>query len=526
MNDLNPVVSTGQGSLQGSWDGRVASFLGVPFAAAPVGDLRFAAPQPHARWQGIRPATAFGPAAPQPPANPDKPVDAMQLLTGSPSLAQAEDNCLTLNIWTPGLTGSPRAVLVWIHGSGWLSGASAWPGYHGQNLAAAEDIVVVTANYRLGPLGFLRVPGVAEGNMGFLDVVAALRWVRENIADFGGDPDRVTVAGQSGGAVTSVALLTSPSASGLFRRVFAQSGPIGIPMPSPAEAEQTGAEYMNVLGLTPATAHRLRDLPAEQLVTGYQQLVAGGGRRRIGAPAPPMHPIAGGPGLPTPVLSALADGAGSGIDVLLGATAEEMNPFLAIDPSAAAITREAVLQILERLAPGPAGGDVYDHYADRRPGATPSQVLADITTDRLVRLPALQVAEARARHGHPGYVYQVDWRSPGLGACHTVDIPLLLDNLPAWSASPMFRSVDPVTVEPIGSTFRRAVAAFVRTGNPNTQGVPMWEAYTPADRLTMCFDTLTIALGDPARGERRLLPAPIQDLAGQPEAPQADDAGR
>ena len=306
MNDRSLVVATVDGRLEGRWDRRVASFLGVPFAAAPVGDLRFAAPQPPPRWQGIRPATAFGPAAPQPLARRDRPVDVMQLLTGSPSLDQAEDNCLTINIWTPGVTGTPRAVLVWIHGSGWLSGGSAWSGYHGRNLAAAEDIVVVTLNYRLGPLGFLRVPGVAEGNMGFLDAAAALRWVRYNIAGFGGDPDRVTVAGQSGGAVTSVALLTSPLASGLFHRVFAQSGPIGVPMPSPSEAEQTGDEYLHFLGLTASTAHRLRDVPAAQLITAYQQLVAGSGRRRIGAPAPPMQPIAGGPGLPTQVLSALA----------------------------------------------------------------------------------------------------------------------------------------------------------------------------------------------------------------------------
>ncbi|MEN3538010.1 carboxylesterase family protein [Microbispora sp. ZYX-F-249] len=516
MNYRHPVVTTKQGAVQGSWDGRVASFLGVPFAAAPIGKLRFAAPQPPARWQGVRPATAFGPAAPQPPANPAEPADAMQLLTGSPTLGQAEDNCLTLNVWTPGVTGKPRAVLVWIHGSGWLSGSSAWPGYHGHNLAAAEDIVVVTPNYRLGPLGFLRVPGIAEGNMGFLDAISALRWVQENIADFGGDPDRVTVAGQSGGAVTAVALLSSPSAAGLFHRVFAQSGPVGIAMPTPHEAEQAGEEYLRLLGLSIATAHRLRDLSAEELIIGYQRLVADGGRRRIGAPAPPMHPIAGAPGLPGPVLPAVAAGAASGIDVLIGATAEEMNPFLAIDPASAAITRDAVLQLAARLAPGAAPQVVYDHYAARRPGASASQVLADITTDRLVRLPALQVAEARARHGHPGFVYQVDWRS-ALGACHTVDIPMLFDNFPAWSASPMFRDVDPAGVEPIGRAFRRAVAAFVRTGNPNTPGVPAWEAYTELRRCTMRFDTFVTAANDPAHSERRLLLPSPQHSPGDTE---------
>lgn len=264
----DPVVATSGGALRGSDDGEVLAFLGVPFASAPVGELRFAAPHPATGWAGTREAVTPGPAAPQPAARPGAPTDVMQLLTGAPRLRQAEDNCLTLNVWTPGLDEPRRPVLVWIHGSGWLSGASAWPGYHGRNVAASEGLVVVTANYRLGPLGFARIPGVAEGNMGMLDVIAALRWVRDNIAAFGGDPGQVTIAGQSGGAVTAVALLTSPDAAGLFRRVFAQSGPLGIPMPTPDDAERVGGEYLHTLGLTARAAHRLREIPADELVAG------------------------------------------------------------------------------------------------------------------------------------------------------------------------------------------------------------------------------------------------------------------
>jgi para-nitrobenzyl esterase len=496
--ESRPVVISSAGALRGSVEGEVLAFRGVPFAAAPVGELRFAAPQPQPGWTGVRDAGSPGPAAPQPEPGAGAPPDAMQLLTGAPQLPQGEDNCLTLNVWTRGTDGPPRAVLVWIHGSGWLSGGTAWPGYQGGRLAAAEDVVVVTPGYRLGPLGYARIPGVAEGNMGILDVVAALRWVRDNIAAFGGDPGRVTVAGQSGGAVTAVALLTSPAAEGLFHRVFAQSGPLGIPMPIPDEAERVGTEYLRVLGVSRPAC--VRELPAGELIAGYQRLVAAGGRRRIGAPAPPMHPIADGPGLPGPVLDALDACARSDVDVLIGTTAEEMNPFLAVDPAAGALTRADVLPVLDRLGAEPA---VYDHYRDRRPGATPAQVLADVTTDRLVRLPALRVAEARARHGRPAYVYQVDWRS-ALGACHTVDVPMLFDNLPAWSASPMFRGTDLGAAAAVGCAYRRAVAAFVRTGDPNTEGVPAWPAYTPGSRTTMCFDVLTSAVDDPARPERLL----------------------
>ena len=159
-------IQTASGIVRGEYAGGVAAFLGIPYAAAPVGRLRFKPPQRHPTWKGVRDATRFGPASPQPSADPKHPADVMQFLTGSPQLVQNEDNCLTLNVWTPDTSGK-RPVLVWIHGSGWMSGSSQWPGYGGGVLAAREDIVVVTANNRLGPLGFLYLPGVSEGNMGY-----------------------------------------------------------------------------------------------------------------------------------------------------------------------------------------------------------------------------------------------------------------------------------------------------------------------------------------------------------------------
>jgi carboxylesterase type B len=214
----------------------------------------------------------------------------MQLLTGVPRLDQAEDSCLTLNVWTPAADGKRRPELVWVHGSGWISCASGFPGYHGHRLAAGEGIVVVAPNYRLGPLGYLCLPGMAPGNVGFLDIIATLRWVREHIANFGGDPELVTATGRSGSAVTALALMTSPPAQGPFCRVVSQSGPLGVPMPSLDEARQVAEAYRDVMGLSPDSVDKLRTMPAEELVAGFQRLVVVQDRRPIGAPAPPMHP--------------------------------------------------------------------------------------------------------------------------------------------------------------------------------------------------------------------------------------------
>lgn len=499
-NADTPVIHTTSGELRGKWDGGLAVFLGVPYAAAPAGDLRFRPPHPHPKWHGVRDAIAVGPAAPQPASR----ADLMAVLTGAPPFAQGEDNCLTLNIWSPGLGDQPRPVLVWVHGSG--GGTGGWAGYAGARLAADGGIVVVTINYRLGPFGFLYLPELADGNMGLLDQIAALRWVRDNIAAFGGDPDLVTFGGVSGGAVSAAALMGSPLASGLFRRAILQSGPLGLPALSPDEATRVAVSFLSLPDLTPASADELRALPAERLVAAYRQLIAQQRQRRFGNLAPSMQPVAGGAGLPGAIMPAIAAGAGRDIDVLIGTTGEEITPFLVFDPDLQAIGRERVVEVLGSYF---SDAEVaYDHYAARRPGATPGQVLIDGLSARLHRLPALRVAEAQAEHGHPAYVYQFDWRSPGrggaFGACHTIELPFLFGSFAAWADSPIWNDVDPAPLEPLARTFRGALAAFVRTGSPNAAGLPRWDPYTTPGRMTMHFDTLTMPINDLAGGERRL----------------------
>jgi para-nitrobenzyl esterase len=505
MKGTTRTVRTRSGTIEGTCNDGVSSFLGVPYAQAPVGPLRFAAPHPPKPWSEPLRALAFGPAVPQPKADPAAPFDVIQLLTGSPRLAQSEDNCLTLNVWAPTSESRPRPVLLWLHGSGWLSGTSGWAGHDAAKLALEEDLVVVTANFRLGALGFLALPNVAEGNMGFLDALAALRWVAENVAEFGGDPTRITVGGQSGGGVISVALMAYPPARGLFRRVFSQSAPLGIPMLTTAQAHAAGRSYLLTVGLRPGekdNEQRLCDMDADELAAGYLRLIRTQNRRQVGSPAPPLHLTAGLSGLPEAVFDALRDGEGSDVDLLIGSTGEEFNPFLALETRTEPVPRHIVSAMLSREEPPVDGGAVYEHYARRRPGAAPLQVMADVRTDMLVRLPALRLAELRADQARPTWVYQVDWRSR-FGACHMVDVPFLFNTLPAWAGSPMFHGCDVAEAEQVGAAFRTSVAAFVRGGDPNNTEVPIWHPYSKPDRRTMRFDTLTYAVDDLAGAERR-----------------------
>src|SRR6185369_7545396 len=247
------VVRTAAGELRGAHENGVAVFRGVPYAAAPVGELRFRPPAPVPPWQGVRDATTDGPIAPQGRSR-------LAHIMGDFERPQSED-CLTLNVWTPAADSKKRPVLVWIHGGAFASGAGSLPWYSGERLAANGDVVVVGVNYRLGALGFLCLPGVSDGNLGLLDQVAALRYVRDNIAKFGGDPDNVTVVGQSAGAASIAIMMTMPQAQGLFRRAVLQSTPFGRMSRTLEDSHRIGRRFLEVLGVKPEEAGKLKSLP-------------------------------------------------------------------------------------------------------------------------------------------------------------------------------------------------------------------------------------------------------------------------
>ncbi|TDW18175.1 carboxylesterase/lipase family protein [Kribbella kalugense] len=260
-----PETTVSQGRLRGRRVGEVDAYLGVPYAES----TRFQPPRPAAAWDGVRDATQVGPAAPQPPSR-------LAQIIGDRSLEQSED-CLNLNVWTPSSTGTPRPVLVFIHGGGFSTGSGGLDWYDGARLAERGDLVVVTINYRLGALGYLRLE---HSNLGLLDQVQALRWVQENIAAFGGDPEAVTVSGQSGGALSIAAM----NATGLFRRAILESPPLGLPPQTLDVADTMAAEFLDVLGTDPHTA------TVDEILAAQLELV-----RRHPGPIPPFHLVADDP---------------------------------------------------------------------------------------------------------------------------------------------------------------------------------------------------------------------------------------
>ncbi|TCO47387.1 carboxylesterase/lipase family protein [Actinocrispum wychmicini] len=383
-----------EGQLSGFRQGTVTAFLGVPYAAPPE---RFRPAQPPEPWSGVRDATQVGPAAPQPRSR-------LAHVMGDRTLDQSED-CLTLNVWTPG--GASKPVLVFLHGGGFTSGSGGLDWYNGAELASRGDIVVVTVNYRLGVLGFLRLD---EGNLGVRDQIQALRWVRDNIAAFGGDPAAVTVAGQSAGAISIVTMLSGTR--GLFHQAILQSTP-GIWPQTAEEADARVGELVNVLGVQ---RDRLRDLPVPELLDAQQE-VSRRNAPKLG-PTPAFQLVAEGTVADDPIAAAGA----CGVPVLIGTTRDEASAF---------------------------------H-------------LDATVTESLFREPAARLAKLLARHGNPAWTYQFDWSPPGspFGACHCIELPFVLGNLDAWRDAPMLANASPTTLRALVDIVQPRWIAFVRTGDP------------------------------------------------------------
>ncbi len=319
------VVETAYGRLQGSEENGVQVWKGVPFAAPPVGALRYRPPQPPAIWSGVREATAFGPTAPQLPSP-------LNNLFGREQQLSAED-CLYLNVWSPAADGAKRPVLFWIHGGAFTGGSGSTPWYDGASFARNGDVVVVTINYRLGLLGFLHLADLggasfaATGNLGILDQVAALRWVKQNIAAFGGDPDNVTIFGESAGGMSVGTLLGTPSAQGLFHKAILQSGAAHTVRGREA-ATGIAREALKLLEVDAGNVERLRELSVEQILAAQAKLAVSRASGGLFA-----QPVVDGEALPRPPLEAVANGVAAGVPLLLGTNLDEMKLFSALDPA-------------------------------------------------------------------------------------------------------------------------------------------------------------------------------------------------
>ncbi|MEU0597449.1 carboxylesterase family protein [Streptomyces sp. NPDC006393] len=468
------VVDTDRGKVRGSAEGEAVCFRGIPYAASPVGELRFAPPQPHRGWTDVRDAAQAGPSVPQAASR-------LERVQGPRVPDWNEDGSLTVNVFTPRralVDGASRPVLVWWHGGGFTSGSGGWDWYDGGRLAALGDIVVVTANYRVGPLGYLYLPEIGAANLGFQDQAAVLRWVQDNIASFGGDAHTVTVGGQSAGAYSSLMLALAPATNGSITRLLLQSGPFGLNPQDAHQAAENAEAYLRLLDIPAGTdpAKALRALPVERLLNAYGRL-----SMRLAVPgnaAPPMYPVLGAPGMPRTRQQALADGALEGKPLLIGTTRDEATAFTAFDPRIQNLTTTAALDLLTAQIGRQAAQDVYQQHATGHPQATPAQIFTAVLTDGLFRDGSLEIADHHAAGGNTTYVYQFDCAPAedpyALGATHCAELPFLFNTFDAYPGSPVLVGAGDAQ-RALGHEFATAVAGFVTAGSTND-----WLPYAPA----------------------------------------------
>ncbi len=479
---------TSDGVLTGTVEDGVCVFRGVPYAAPPVGALRFAPPQAPASWTGSREATADGPIPPQPPSR-------LRAAMGDFNLRQGED-CLTLTISTPAADRAKRPVLLWMHGGAFWTGAGSLPWYSGVPLSRHGDVVVVGVNYRLGALGFMNLPGVSPPNLGLLDQFAALRWVSEEIAAFGGDPDNVTLVGQSAGGLSILAMLAQPESRKRFRRAIVQSAPFGRMLRPLDAAERIGQSVQRALGITEAA--QWKEVSAEQINSA--QMVAARELAGFAVTTPPFIPIADHSLLGDDLIGAALAGALER-DLMIGYTRDESAAFFAPDERIAQASDQQVREVFSRFF-GAAADSAIDEY--RRRARTPDAfgLLTELLGDASFGAGLFDFAARMSDFGRPAHVFRFDWRAPDnrFGACHCIELPFMFDTLPSWDA-PMLKGGDPADMAGLAARMRDAWIAFARTGNPEHRGLPHWPRHGHSLE-TMLFDSQCRVENDPAGRKR------------------------
>jgi para-nitrobenzyl esterase len=472
---MDPVVRVTGGSVRGSSREGVNSFLGIPYAGPAVGEDRYRAPRPVVPWDGERDASAPGPTAAQ--AAYPAPMD-----TVLPSSVSPGDDYLNVSVWAPA-EGSGHPVMVWIPGGAFVRGANSVPIYDGSAFAR-DGIVLVSVNYRLGVPGFAVLDG-APTNLGLRDQIAALEWVRENVAAFGGDPDHVTVFGESAGGMSVATLMACPAAEGLFHRAVIQSGG-GTAVCALEDARRVSAEVAAHLRV-PATAEAFAALDPE-VVTAAQSAVAlavqadpdprrwGESVLRGGLGIMTLFPVVDGELVPEVPLARIAKGSAAAVPLLIGTTREEFRLFLVPTGVAASVTAQA-LPLLGARYGWPPG--VLETYAANRPGASPGDLACALLTDAAFRSPAARLAAAQRAARGTVHAYEFAWPTPvqGLGACHALELAFVFDTLVEATAM-----VGDSAPQHLADEVHRAWVAFARDGEPG------WQPWTPEERSVMVFD--------------------------------------
>jgi len=486
--ETSVTAETAYGKVRGVETNGIKVFKGIPYGASTAGKNRFMPPVAPAKWSGVRDAQQYGPTAPQ---SATVPAD------------QGED-CLVLNVWTPAIKdGRKRPVMFWCHGGGFASGSGSSPGQDGTNLARRGDVVVVTINHRLNVLGFTYLAALGgpdfeqSGDAGMLDIVAALKWVRENVEQFGGDPNTVMIFGQSGGGRKVGTLLGMPSAKGLFHRACIESGAT-ITLVEREQATRVAERLASKLQLGRNEVREMQKMPVGKIMAAYFDVVKDmGGADQM---TQGFSPTVNGTTVPQHPFYPVASDLSANVPLMLGHTRTEMTLQSPVDTFA---LNEEGMRSRVRAIVGDKGGSVIDLYRRLNPGASPSDIYFLIASDYRYGAPVMKIAERRAAlNKAPVYLYYFRWETPVQGgrlkSPHTIEIPFAFDNV---KVSASLTGGGPEAMA-LADKVSDAWIAFARAGDPNTPKLPRWPRFNAAERPTMVFNNVSRVVNDPIREQR------------------------
>ncbi len=492
---MYPVVTTRLGRLEGREEGGVAVFRGIPYARPPVGIRRLRPPMPCEPWQGARLARRHGPSAPQ-----AAPVARfIQAMIGAGESAQSED-CLYLNVWTPAADRGRRPVMVWLHGGAFVMGSSSTLLYDGRQLARRGNLVVVTLNYRLGALGFLDLKAVGGGpeapsNLGLLDQIEALRFVRDHIEVFGGDPEQVTIFGESAGGMSVGTLLGTPRARGLFQRAILQSG-AAHNVSSRAQARRVAENLLAKLRIDPDHPERLWSLDPREILAAQRATTFELG---LGLGTLPWQPSVDADVLPRPPLEALANAEAAGVATLVGSNLDEWSLFMLGDRRGRRMDEAMLRRRLARALPGTSALGVplaerayaaYRRSLRKHDSTAPRERWVSFQSDRIFHVPAVRLADLQSEAGAPTWSYLFSWAPPvvsrWVGACHGLEIPFVFGTLAHGALRPSLALVP--AVRRLQRQLQDAWIAFARCGEPGHADLPDWPKADALTRPTMNLD--------------------------------------